>query len=606
MKIAVILAVFSEEYIYHLYRGFQRYIDEKPAQIHLYVCFGRMGLDNVTNLVQYEFLEFPDLEQYDAVILPVATIMEKPVRKVVIQKIRESGKPCVAVEERIGGFSWVGIDQYTSLRQLVVHMAEMHGAKNFCFIGGAAETYEANVREKAFRDTIRQYRLKAEPEWIFSTDYKYTEGYEVGKKLLEAYAQGKEIPDTVISSNDDMAAGVCDALYGTPLQKQVRITGFDGYLLGETYRPKLTTVVRPREEIAYECCVLLEKMLAEGKGVARRKLDYSLTYGETCGCCAPEVGDATAYLRKFFHKELRNRRIHEQMVDMEERIADNDDISSILEECLEVLQAHHCDYIKVVLREDLLSNKSISYRDCHKVWMDRYLQAGSGDVQDAEKEIRVYVPLHFQKRIMGYCCVSGIEDLLHYGKMESFFRTVGFSIENHIRKQQYYEINKKYQRLYMTDQLTGLYNRFGMEEYGGQFYQKNCSQQKDTMIIFCDIDRLKYINDTYGHKMGDWAIKTVGDVLGSMQSGACMAFRYGGDEFLMMAEAEKGTGIILAIKDKLAEISVREGQRFSLSVSIGSITAPWEDEGGLERYFIQADTAMYEEKMRYRAVGAKK
>ena len=156
------------------------------------------------------------------------------------------------------------------------------------------------------------------------------------------------------------------------------------------------------------------------------------------------------------------------------------------------------------------------------------------------------------------------------------------------------------QKLYRIDQLTGIYNRFGMEDLGQKFYEKNCEYHVNTKFIFCDINRLKYINDTYGHKAGDWVIRKTGEALGRLAAEDSLPFRFGGDEFLLLTREESGI-TAESIRQSIAVVCGEETSpiRESLEVSIGVILAPWDSEYNMDVYLNQADEAMYEEKKMY-------
>ena len=170
------------------------------------------------------------------------------------------------------------------------------------------------------------------------------------------------------------------------------------------------------------------------------------------------------------------------------------------------------------------------------------------------------MPLHYQLHRMGYCMVAGVDEMFRTGILETFFRNICYALENYIQRKQYQEVNLKLQKLYRIDQLTGIYNRFGMEDLGQKFYEKNCEYHVNTKFIFCDINRLKYINDTYGHKAGDWVIRKTGEALGRLTAEDSLPFRFGGDEFLLLTREESGI--------------TAESIRQSIAVVCGEETSP--------------------------------
>lgn len=158
------------------------------------------------------------------------------------------------------------------------------------------------------------------------------------------------------------------------------------------------------------------------------------------------------------------------------------------------------------MTDDLFSQETKSYRSCKREvlnWCNEKNRIEEGGVQ-------VFMPLHYQLHRMGYCMVAGVDEMFRTGILETFFRNICYALENYIQRKQYQEVNLKLQKLYRIDQLTGIYNRFGMEDLGQKFYERNCEYHINTKFIFCDINRLKYINDTYGHKAGDWVIRKTG------------------------------------------------------------------------------------------------
>ena len=86
------------------------------------------------------------------------------------------------------------------------------------------------------------------------------------------------------------------------------------------------------------------------------------------------------------------------------------------------------------------------------------------------------------------------------------------------------------------DALTGLHNRF----YGMLTLNEWLSEKKMFSLVFIDMDRLKYVNDSYGHDEGDKYIMSVADCLRTVSSQASIS-RIGGDEFMLLVP---GIGLI--------------------------------------------------------------
>ena len=121
-------------------------------------------------------------------------------------------------------------------------------------------------------------------------------------------------------------------------------------------------------------------------------------------------------------------------------------------------------------------------------------------------------------------------------------------------------------------------------------------------LISMDLDGLKYINDTYGHAMGDEAIATLGHIIGE-NSIRCLSTRIGGDEFLIAIFHDKAADIASHIVDQIRlqveEYNRTEQKCYTLEVSIGTYT---DDIDGktLDIFMKKADDLMYQNKSQHK------
>ncbi len=146
------------------------------------------------------------------------------------------------------------------------------------------------------------------------------------------------------------------------------------------------------------------------------------------------------------------------------------------------------------------------------------------------------------------------------------------------------------------DGLTGLYNR----RYLNLYYNEHFVYDKITgtaVAALLDIDHFKSINDTYGHLFGDQALKTVSDVikqLASKHNG--LAFRYGGEEFLVLFEGislDDAVIIMERIRNHIKETPIsHDGDTIYAKVSVGVACYP-DTTKKLSHLIDRADKAMY-------------
>lgn len=158
------------------------------------------------------------------------------------------------------------------------------------------------------------------------------------------------------------------------------------------------------------------------------------------------------------------------------------------------------------------------------------------------------------------------------------------------------EQRKKFRRLSLTDSMTGLLNRNGfnlqLEEYLEGNKQKNC------VGILLDVDNFKFINDVYGHTIGDQVLLQLSQSLVQAFPDNSIIARNGGDEFCIILKdcsAEEAAPMIDAFSKASRSFSAK-GVEHNYSISLGYAEYPANAEkvSDILRY---ADIALYEVKL---------
>jgi diguanylate cyclase (GGDEF)-like protein/PAS domain S-box-containing protein len=155
--------------------------------------------------------------------------------------------------------------------------------------------------------------------------------------------------------------------------------------------------------------------------------------------------------------------------------------------------------------------------------------------------------------------------------------------------------------LSLVDELTGLLNRRGFLTVGQQTLTLAPRLEGPLLLIFVDLDRMKTINDTLGHREGDRALIDTAKILRTTYRDADIIARLGGDEFtvLAMGNSKKDTAVLAARLENQVEAHNATGHRsYQLSVSVGIVPYNPESRQSLDELIALADAAMYENKRR--------
>lgn len=155
----------------------------------------------------------------------------------------------------------------------------------------------------------------------------------------------------------------------------------------------------------------------------------------------------------------------------------------------------------------------------------------------------------------------------------------------------------KHETLSDRDVLTGLYNR----EIISKLEHNRRHNGKELVVYLIDVNKFKYINDTYGHDKGDQVLKEVVKVILTSVRRTDYVVRFGGDEFVIIAffdDAINAPVIPKKIKDNLEKHN--KLRKLKLSVSIGYEALKPDKNGKYNIYkaLEKADQKMYEEKRR--------
>lgn len=145
------------------------------------------------------------------------------------------------------------------------------------------------------------------------------------------------------------------------------------------------------------------------------------------------------------------------------------------------------------------------------------------------------------------------------------------------------------------DSLTGLPNRYFLQNYSKELFIRSSYNQQSYAVMFLDLDRFKMINDTKGHSVGDLVLQEVSKILKRSIENSHI-FRYGGDEFVIMLEDIQNQEEVSKVSRRvIAEFSspmIINGHEIFVTPSIGISIYPTNGEDA-ETLLKHADTAMY-------------
>ncbi len=201
------------------------------------------------------------------------------------------------------------------------------------------------------------------------------------------------------------------------------------------------------------------------------------------------------------------------------------------------------------------------------------------------------VPLLLRDRVLGViflqdCLMArdwSIDDISLLGSLGD---QLSVAIENA-------ELHLERERQAVTDGLTGVANRRCFNESFSREFERAKRYDQPLSLVVIDLDFLKKINDTWGHQVGDEAIKGIGRVLKQSIRTIDLAARYGGEEFCLLlpnTELAMAEQFAERIRRLINDVEVDGYGKISASLGVATYPAHADDPDTL---FLRADEALY-------------
>lgn len=623
-KIALITDGWKRYVTYAWVQGYRRYASQYHLDTDLYVfqSFGNFNTDEGYNSGEYNITRLPDLRIFDGIILDLSNVSDASLKESFLARVRESGVPAISLLEDLPGLYYSGLDNLTDFSILVEHLITEHGCRKLNYVGASPRNQENQKRLLAYRKTLEKHGILFEPERVIERSFEI----KTGIRAFTEFQQKDLLPEAFVCASDNIAVGVCLAAReaGFSIPEDFLVTGFDNEDKASYCNPRITTADFSKTEIMYHAMELLVDIW---NGQTDRRCTYTQAvhiFQESCRCVSECPPDRGQYIIKRILSEARQSDMQNWMIDLNRFLLDCTSYTDLTSHMQMWLHEHQFGNLYLLMNPDIFHLEKVDILP--EIPDDIYRCVGYPDkmtvvhpVSDTEavmqlsitdghllpditrtgdQNIFVFAPLHFREREVGYVVLQNCDYLLDHQflfKMLNSFRT---ALESLYNKLVLCKKNKQLSQLYIHDSLTGLYNRMAYENLALPLFQKYMQKKKHLGILFVDADHLKYINDNFGHDMGNLAIRSIASAIHKSCPVGSVCMRYGGDEFVCVIpdfDLPRMHRLEKTILHALEEISDVSRFPFPLEASIGSVIAD-DAVFSLNDYINLADQKMYASK----------
>lgn len=594
---------------------FSSITDEGPAKEWQY------GEHNIYNMINYDLL--------DALIFLPDTIKDSAVVDSLAEKLRaDFRKPVVSAELDEDGFASIFTDDIKPIKKIMAHLIEDHKFSNIAFVTGKKGHPHSRNRLEGYYESLVEHGLPIDSDKVYYGNFWYDCGERVVGEML---ADGRTLPQAVACASDAMAISICEELKkrGIRVPEDVAVTGYDSVHAGITYQPCITSAVIPSDVTGERAVNYLHALMTGSEYRENDYADIRLCIGQSCGCNV-SLSDRENAAAQVWRSEYMSMDCTAPQNNMLEGLLSESDITKYfwtVNWFTYYLGSFDTFYIALCDNWDNLreSEKGGNYlRDGYSRKMVLALEHGNTKDREhidlthkfnlAEMLPNIYnkrdyptayffAPLHFNDRCFGYAVISyGREIRSCDNNYCLWIRYVNSSMESLRRQRRLMTMYRRMRESAVMDTMTGIYNRNGFNLYADEIFTSARDNGKNLLVVLGDLNRLKYINDHFGHLSGDAAIKAAASAFREVCGGSRICCRIGGDEFIILDYGEytqeEIDGIKRDIRQKLSDFERNSEEKLPMSVSLGVFYGSVEGCAGIEKPISLADKEMFEEKQR--------
>ena len=511
-----------------------------------------------------------------------------------------------------------------AMEAVIRHLVEDHGFTEIDFINGFKNNPQSDERLAAYKKVLTEHGIPIDESRIHYGEF-WRRSIECTKDIIK---RGK-LPQAIACANDTMAIFCMDTLkeHGYKLPEDIVVTGFDATFDSELCTPTLTTARRAIYEAGVAAVEKLARMMDGQNEEYETFVESVLVKGESCRCVPMTARKDETYEERYA-KLNRFKQFNRYILYMNSEFANitsSEELYEPLREGAEIFgfeKMFVCINIDIEHKQDAID---IS-RDEANPWeipdkMVSMLKIGHdvpigtefdtselipGGLDDEEGPVHyVFAPIYFKRNFLGYLAIVPPENYIEGDMFSAWLVAIQNNAGSFYMNNELSEAIGELQKLYLRDPLTGLFNRRGLNKYEAPFVENAVKGGMLAAIICADVDRLKKINDAYGHEEGDNAIVRSSSALIRCFPVGSICVRTGGDEFLIAAAFKNERELKAAIKDvyrNLDEYNAVSEKPYKVGCSCGYALIPAKGGYDLDEITKIADKNMYDEKLRRKAV----
>ena len=437
-----------------------------------------------------------------------------------------------------------------------------------------------------------------------------------------------------------MAIGVCEEAkkYGFSVPEDFLVTGFDALESSEIYVPSITTADQDFIEHGRRSIAILQRIWEGEELYDELTVSTKLICRESCGCMG--MRERSLPINRAVLSEIERSETDAQLNLLEYELLNCDNLNEIGDVFVKSASFLNCSALYLVLDESFGRIGGLETErgaglpgegnytppvDGYPEKLQVIFAVENGVITLTNKKVTqsealalftpdgntdyLFMPIHLRQYTIGFFVVKDSLSLIQKPYLNRAIQALTTAIKNHYSRERLNSINNFLKTQSITDSMTGFYNRLGYLQLAEAMFGKKNQDNEAMAVIYLDMDRLKQMNDSFGHKCGDISITAIASAIKKHVPADSLVFRMGGDEFLVLAGLSGEAEILEMLENIREEIPNYTECRllpYPPSISAGFVITEPEAEKPLESYVKLADMMMYEQKTEKKTVKGSK
>ena len=622
-RIAVLASGWSSYFLKDFVKGMMKAVEDKHIDIYLFNTYNYTeysGFPNYTGLSIFNLINYED---FDGVVLLSDLIGNARVLERERLRILKSKRPAITINKKQEGLCCLRVDNYTGMYNALAHLIRMHNVSDIAYITGKENAVDITDRYKAYKTVLEDNNIPFDSQKVYTIN---SCDYHCAYSFFNDYVKsGKKLPQAFCCANDLLALALLKVCVENKIKvpQQIKIVGFDNLIQTECTRPSITTVYNNAELLGAEA---VNRLINGVNPLQTLSVKSTPVLRQSCGCSYSTTSSQELVTLNILDDANKKEAFDTHMEIMGEIFTEAADVFTLLTNIENFFVKSHdfegsdfCIFMKSDWTSVLINSaenlpQNLSYGSqvqsvCSVQGNKKYLREliSTRDLipakmkTDDKSNIFLFLPIFHHSYVYGYFVTKNDLTMIdnHYGYL--WTRNMGTGVEHFRKKNMFKQMSQQYLKLSTKDALSGALNRQGLEKLAKPFYAQNKKNGLTTVLFFVDINKMKHINDKFGHLHGDLAVKTVAAAVLETIPKNWLCIRYGGDEFLVVGNSKNynGEDYCTMIKERLAKKTSIMHLPYNLSASVGTYSVPAQMDITLEQAVENVDNIMYEQKQAF-------